>query len=211
MDPLTTVERYILRFFYACIAYALIGFSWGAIQSGVPVIRHFLEAPPARFIILAHGHINLLGWVEMAIFGATYYIIPRILRRPIASERLVKVHFWTHNLGLVMMVAGFFVAGYTGGRLFWEGAADQIMADFYRPVLRDVRVSFEGFEAGATYPSEVGTLAVGEMGASNAGFLAARILALGDPALRERLESHRADMVKGVLEKDAKVRGRSTS
>ena len=128
MEQLSVVERYILRFFYACIGYALIGFSWGAIQSGIPVIRHFLEAPPARFIILAHGHINLLGWVEMAIFGASYYIIPRVLRRPIASERLVKVHFWTHNLGLVMMVGGFFVAGYTGGRLFWEGAADQISA-----------------------------------------------------------------------------------
>ena len=125
MEPLSTVDRYILRFFYACIGYALIGFSWGAIQSGVPTIRHFLEAPPARFIILAHGHINLLGWVEMAIFGASYYIIPRVLNRPVASDRLVKVHFWTHNLGLVMMVAGFFVAGYLGAHLFWNGVASQ--------------------------------------------------------------------------------------
>jgi len=28
----------------------------------------------------------------------------------------------------VMMVGGFFVAGYTGRHLFWEGAADQISA-----------------------------------------------------------------------------------
>jgi cbb3-type cytochrome oxidase subunit 1 len=66
--------------------------------------------------------------VEMAIFGATYYIIPRILNRPIASERLVKVHFWSHNSGLVMMVGGFFVAGYLGGRMFWDGTADRIGA-----------------------------------------------------------------------------------
>ncbi|HEU4395933.1 MAG TPA: 5-(carboxyamino)imidazole ribonucleotide mutase [Planctomycetota bacterium] len=57
----------------------------------------------------------------------------------------------------------------------------------------------------------VGTLAVGEMGASNAGFLAARILALGDPALRKRLDAHREEMVRGVLEKDANVRAKSTS
>lgn len=57
----------------------------------------------------------------------------------------------------------------------------------------------------------VGTLAVGEMGASNAGFLAARIVALGDPSLRRRLESHRTKMVEGVLEKNAKVRDRSTA
>ena len=33
----------------------------------------------------------------------------------------------------------------------------------------------------------VGTLAIGEAGAGNAGLLAARILALSDPALAERL------------------------
>lgn len=57
----------------------------------------------------------------------------------------------------------------------------------------------------------VATVAVGEMGASNAAFLAARILALSDDAVRARLEAHREEMVKGVLEKNAKVRGRSSS
>ncbi len=55
----------------------------------------------------------------------------------------------------------------------------------------------------------VATVAIGEMGASNAAYLAARILALGDRALRRRLESHREEMVRGVLEKDAKVRART--
>ena len=37
----------------------------------------------------------------------------------------------------------------------------------------------------------VGTLAIGDAGAANAGLLAAQILALGDPALAERLEAWR--------------------
>ena len=57
----------------------------------------------------------------------------------------------------------------------------------------------------------VATVAIGEMGASNAGFLAARILALSDPELRGRLESHREEMVKGVLEKNQKARAKSSS
>ncbi len=56
----------------------------------------------------------------------------------------------------------------------------------------------------------VACVAIGEMGASNAGFLAARILALSDPALRARLEAHRDVMVKGVLEKNAKARAKSS-
>jgi len=46
----------------------------------------------------------------------------------------------------------------------------------------------------------VGTLAIGEMGATNAGLLAAQILALSDAALLERLEAHRAARTASVGE-----------
>jgi 5-(carboxyamino)imidazole ribonucleotide mutase len=51
----------------------------------------------------------------------------------------------------------------------------------------------------------VATLAIGEMGATNAGLLAAQILALADPALMRRLEAHRAKRTAAVAEapKDA--------
>ena len=46
----------------------------------------------------------------------------------------------------------------------------------------------------------VGTLAVGEAGARNAGLLAAQILALGDPALAARLDDWRARQTASVPE-----------
>jgi cbb3-type cytochrome oxidase subunit 1 len=108
--------RYILLFVYACIIYSIIGFSWGAIMGGVPAFRHFVDySAHGRLITLAHGHINLLGWVEMAIFAALYYVVPTVSRRPIYSLRLVKIHFWTHNFGLIGMVVFFFSAGLVGG------------------------------------------------------------------------------------------------
>jgi len=56
-----------------------------------------------------------LGWVEMAIFAAVYYIVPRLVQRPIYSLKLVKVHFWMHNFGLIGMVVFFTAAGVAGG------------------------------------------------------------------------------------------------
>ena len=47
----------------------------------------------------------------------------------------------------------------------------------------------------------VGTLAIGEAGAANAGLLAAAILATADPALAERLTTFRADQTASVAEK----------
>jgi 5-(carboxyamino)imidazole ribonucleotide mutase len=44
----------------------------------------------------------------------------------------------------------------------------------------------------------VGALAVGEAGARNAGLLAAKILALADPALAERLTAARTDLAQSV-------------
>ena len=108
--------RYTLLFVYACITYAIIGFSWGAIMGGFPLLRMYVDtAPHGRLILLAHGHINLLGWVEMAIFGAIYYFIPRLVNRPIYSMKLVKIPFWMHNVGLVGMVLLFTTAGVIGG------------------------------------------------------------------------------------------------
>jgi 5-(carboxyamino)imidazole ribonucleotide mutase len=44
----------------------------------------------------------------------------------------------------------------------------------------------------------VGTLAVGEAGARNAGLMAARILALSDPALAQRVAAHSAALTEAV-------------
>jgi 5-(carboxyamino)imidazole ribonucleotide mutase len=47
----------------------------------------------------------------------------------------------------------------------------------------------------------VGTLAIGEAGATNAGLLAAAILATGDPALAERLKAMRAAQADAVADR----------
>jgi 5-(carboxyamino)imidazole ribonucleotide mutase len=46
----------------------------------------------------------------------------------------------------------------------------------------------------------VGTLAIGEAGAVNAGLLAAAILALNDDALAARLDAYRAAQTEAVTE-----------
>jgi cbb3-type cytochrome oxidase subunit 1 len=108
--------KYLIWFVYACIIYSIIGFTWGALMGGVPAFRYFVDySAHGRLITLAHGHINLLGWVEMAIFAALYYVVPTVTKRQIYSVRLVKIHFWMHNFGLIGMVVFFFSAGLIGG------------------------------------------------------------------------------------------------
>lgn len=109
-------RRYTLWFIYACVIYSIIGFSWGVVVSTIPDLGHFIRnRPHGDKIMLGHAHLNLLGWVEMAIFGSIYYIIPRLVGRPMYSLSLVKAHFWIHNVGLLGLVTSFVVAGAVGG------------------------------------------------------------------------------------------------
>jgi len=48
-----------------------------------------------------HTHGLLLGWVTMALTGLAYLLMPGCGR-----GRLAGIHFWGHNLGLPVMLAG---------------------------------------------------------------------------------------------------------
>jgi phosphoribosylaminoimidazole carboxylase PurE protein len=57
----------------------------------------------------------------------------------------------------------------------------------------------------------VATVAIGSWGAANAGILAAQILAVGDPALRERLAAYRRRLADEVDQRAGRVAERMTS
>jgi 5-(carboxyamino)imidazole ribonucleotide mutase len=52
----------------------------------------------------------------------------------------------------------------------------------------------------------VATLAIGKAGATNAGILAAQILALSDPAIAKKMAAHKEKLARGVEEKSNKLR-----
>jgi 5-(carboxyamino)imidazole ribonucleotide mutase len=51
----------------------------------------------------------------------------------------------------------------------------------------------------------VATVAIGKAGATNAGILAAQILALGDPEIAEKIRQHKEKLAMGVEEKSRKL------
>ncbi|MCA1010817.1 cbb3-type cytochrome c oxidase subunit I [Halobacillus halophilus] len=51
-----------------------------------------------------HVHINLLGWTALTLAGILYHLFPQL-----AASKLGKIHFWLHNIGLPLMMAGLFL------------------------------------------------------------------------------------------------------
>jgi cbb3-type cytochrome oxidase subunit 1 len=53
-----------------------------------------------------HGHMMMLGFVLMTIYGVGLHVIPRFGGYPLRSERVASIQFWLANAGLPLMIAG---------------------------------------------------------------------------------------------------------
>lgn len=82
-------------FFLSGVIYVTIGMAWGIHMS---IGQDFAMAP-------AHAHLNLLGWVTMALFGLYYNAMPRA-----AASGLAKIHFLVATLGVWVMIPGIAMA-----------------------------------------------------------------------------------------------------
>ncbi len=51
---------------------------------------------------IAHAHLGLYGFYTMVLFGALYYIVPRLTAREWASSRTIRFHFWSCAIGILI-------------------------------------------------------------------------------------------------------------
>lgn len=84
-----------LWFLVSAILYVLAGMSFGIYMA---VTQDFILAP-------VHGHLNLIGWVTMALFAIYYHQVPAA-----AESRLAKVHFIVATIAIWLMVPGIAMA-----------------------------------------------------------------------------------------------------
>ncbi len=122
----------VLKFFVVAItAYGMTTFE-GPMMSlkGVNQISHFTDWT------IAHTHIAGMGWNGGMVFGMLYWLIPRIFRTKLFSEKLANTHFWIATLGILMYAIP----------LYWAAITQWLMLREFTP---------EGFLA---YPNFLETL-----------------------------------------------------
>ncbi|HQY52975.1 MAG TPA: cytochrome-c oxidase, cbb3-type subunit I [Ignavibacteria bacterium] len=79
----------------------------------VNAVAHFTDW------IVAHVHIGALGWNGFLTFGILYWLIPKIYKTDLFSEKLANFHFWIGTLGIVFYAAPLYWAGVTQS-LMWK-------------------------------------------------------------------------------------------
>jgi 5-(carboxyamino)imidazole ribonucleotide mutase len=111
------------------------------------------------------------------------------------------------NRGLKVIIAGAGGAAHLPGMLAAQTHLPVLGVPVESAMLRGVDSLLSIVQMPAGVP--VGTLAIGPAGAANAALLAISILALEDPALREKLVAYRAEQTARVLREE--LSGESTA
>ena len=83
------MPRVSTAFFAVGVVYVLIGMLWGM----------DMGASGNHAALPAHAHLNLLGWVTMALYGTFY-----ALARGQYSTRLAWTNFVLSNIGVIIMI-----------------------------------------------------------------------------------------------------------
>ncbi len=84
-----------LWFFTSAVIYVTLGMMFGI----------WMSASQDHGLASAHAHLNLVGWVTMALFGVYYHLVPAA-----AQGRLAVLHFALATIGLWLLVPGIVLA-----------------------------------------------------------------------------------------------------
>jgi len=122
----------VLKFFVVAItAYGMSTFE-GPMMSlkSVNQITHFTDWT------IAHTHIAGMGWNAGMVFGMLYWMVPKLFRTKLYSEKMANTHFWIATLSILIYAIP----------LYWSAVTQWLMLREYTP---------EGF---LTYPNFLETL-----------------------------------------------------
>ncbi len=102
---------------------------------------------------IAHVHSGALGWNGFMIFGMIYWLLPRLWRTPLWSDKLANAHFWVGTIGILVYVISMYVSGVTQG-LMWRAFDDAgrlMYPDFMETVVQVIPMYWARFIGGTLY------------------------------------------------------------
>lgn len=110
----------VLKFYVVAITgYGMATFEGPMLSlKNVNAIAHFTDW------IIAHVHVGALAWNGFLSFGMIYWLVPRLTKTKLFSEKLANFHFWIGTLGIVLYALPMYVAGFTQASMWKQFKAD---------------------------------------------------------------------------------------
>ena len=120
------------------IVFGLIMYILSSIQGSMEALRSVNTITHFTHFTVAHAHLGLYGFFTMVMFGAMYYIMPRIMHWEWPYPSLIALHFWLVFVGFAIYVIWLSIGGWL------QGLA---MLDVARPFMESVTLTIPYLQA----------------------------------------------------------------
>jgi cytochrome c oxidase cbb3-type subunit 1 len=78
-------------------------FTFYGFEAAANSLRTIAQFTQFTLVVLGQSHLFLYGFCSLIFFGAIYYLLPRLLGRPIIFAGVANFHFWMSIVGLTML------------------------------------------------------------------------------------------------------------
>jgi cytochrome c oxidase cbb3-type subunit 1 len=124
------------------IGFGLVAFVIGGFARAIMAWPDLNQLTQFTWFTPAKDLLNSYGFFAMVMFGAVYYIVPRLVGVEFLSAKLVRAHFWTAAAGVLLFVVPLAVGGIVQGLRLQH--ADIAFTDIAKGTLPFLRVSTMG-------------------------------------------------------------------
>jgi cytochrome c oxidase cbb3-type subunit 1 len=134
-----------LRFtVFGAMSYTAVSF-----QGSMEALREVQEVVHFTHYTVGHAHFGVYAFLTMILFGAMYYITPRVARWEWPRPGLIKLHFWLSALGVLAYAAALCLGGWLQGLVLNDPATPFVeVVEMTRPYLATRSVSGMAMFAG---------------------------------------------------------------
>ena len=110
-----------------CMMYTVV-----SLQGSIEALRTFNKVVHFTQYTVGHAHFGVYGFAGFILFGAYYFIVPRLVDWEWPSGGLIRAHFWLAITGLAIYVISLSIGGWLQG---------QAMLDGTRPFMDSVNIT----------------------------------------------------------------------
>ncbi|MHC4847846.1 MAG: cbb3-type cytochrome c oxidase subunit I [Planctomycetota bacterium] len=97
------------------IVFGAMAYTLTSIQGSLMSLRAYNEPTHFTHHTIGHAHLGLYAFFTMTMFGAMYYIVPRLTGREWGSSRLIRIHWWGTAGGVLLMFGVLTIGGFIQG------------------------------------------------------------------------------------------------
>lgn len=92
-----------------------LGYTVTSLQGSMEALRSVNVITHFTHYTVGHAHLGMYAFLSFILFGAVYFIMPRIINWEWPSRRLISLHFWLAASGITIYFVSLTVGGWLQG------------------------------------------------------------------------------------------------